>query len=165
MESNNQASVLVRSGIAKRVGRPNFSSFEASVQLELTMNLAALTDSNFGPQMDGIFEKIREQINHQIAVEIANDPFARPQGQPLTQAQPTLSPQTANPKKFGDFLREKSAELGITPEQIVRYWYKSIVDGPLTDWQQQGKVLSEMFSAGSVKEKELSDRLLHAPSI
>jgi hypothetical protein len=164
MDNHNPAVVTVRAGIAKRVGRPNFSSYEANLQLEMTLDLGAVTDDKFPEFLAELYGKIQTEVDAQIATEIYRQDNTK---NDLPMAK-TVAPAVVTPymptQKFGDFLREKSSELSVEPEALVRHWYKSHVGGPLTLFPEQGKMLNELWNAGVIKTEDLTRSVEKCPA-
>ena len=170
MDLKNQAVVLVRAGIAKKVGRPNYSSYEASLQIELTTDLGAVTDERFPDLMGTIYDKIQRQIDIQIAEEVNKDKPAQAQALPtpppkeeLQHNDISLAAEQASKPAFGEYLSSKSVDLGQAPQLLVKFWYKQFVDGPDVDFNKQGKALNDLWKAGSLGPSHCEKALTNFP--
>lgn len=164
MEDRNQAVVLIRVGVNKKVGRPNFSSYEASLHVEMAVNIGALADNQFHDFVMDKYRAITEEVNGQIAAEIAGDPFNKTAPKPAAQIAQAPVQQPVAAKSFADYLRARSAELNIKAETIARHLYKVLVDGPHTEKQEVFNVLNNMWKSGSLTEAEADKRMLSCPT-
>lgn len=169
MTDKNQAVVLVRAGIAKKVGRPNFSSYEANLQLEMTLDIGAVTDDKFPDFLAELYGKIQTEVDAQIAHELHRQDKTQQPKPVETVDKSTTQSNPANvlykpTESFGEFLRTKSSELSVSPQQLVTHWYKQIVDGPLKEWDQQGKQLNDLWQSGSITKSELIERINNIPA-
>lgn len=157
MDLKNQAVVLVRAGVAKKVGRPNYSSYEANLQIEMSVDLGMVTDERFPGLVGSIYERIQSEVDKQIAEEVGKEKPAAVQSLPTPPKQELphndlslAAEEHATLKTFGDFLRARAGELGQPPELLVKFWYKLFADGSETEFQKQGKILSDLWKAGSI---------------
>lgn len=169
MTNQNQACVLVRAGIAKKVGRPNFSSYEANLQLEMTLDIGAVTDDKFPEFLAELYGKIQSEVDAQIAQEVYRQEQKQGLKSPENVDKSATKPNPVDilykpAESFGEFLRVKSSELAVNPQQLVNHWYKQIVDGPLKDWDQQGKQLNDLWKSGSITKSELIERINNIPA-
>jgi hypothetical protein len=167
MDLKNQAVVLVRAGIAKKVGRPQFSSYEANCQIEMSVDLGMVTDERFPELLGNIYDRVQKAVDQQIAEEIGRDnaPVAPQVKQNLIE-QAASEPTIIKPEKpFRDFLLAKSQELAVAPQGLVKHWYKCFVDGSETDFQKQGKALADLWDAGRVGPLVMTERLTQQPVV
>jgi hypothetical protein len=164
MDLKNQAVVLVRAGIAKKVGRPQFSSYEANCQIEMSVDLGMVTDERFPELLGSIYDRVQKVVDQQIAEEIGRDNVsATPQ---ITRQEVVPQVTVIKPEKpFRDFLLAKSQELAVAPQGLVKHWYKCFVDGAETDFQKQGKALADLWDAGRVGPLVMTERLTHQPTV
>jgi hypothetical protein len=173
MDLKNQAVVLVRAGIAKKIGRPHFSAYEANCQIEMSVDLGMVTDAGFPQLLGDIYDRIQKAVDQQIAEEVGRDqPQATPQVANKAVVQTSVptpvtvipaivdTPVLARPP-FRDFLLAKATELAVGPQGLVKHWYKSFVDGNETEFVRQGKVLADLWDSGSIGPLVMNDRLTH----
>jgi len=165
--------VVVNCGIAKKVGRPNYSSYEASMNMQVVTNLNNVTDEKFPELVGHIYTQIQKAIDARIAWECREDngpsmvasvspaalhPAVTRHGvaspvvpnvstQPAPVATPA-APATA-PYQFRDFLGSTAKELAISPDSIVNYFYRIFIKGSVADhqWQEQGKALAAYWTS------------------
>ena len=167
MDLKNQAVVLVRAGVSKKVGRPQFSSYEASCEIEMSVDLGVVTDAGFPQLLGNIYDRIQKAVDQQIAEEVGRDEvLAAPQVKQNLIEQAAVQPIVLKPEKpFRDFLLAKSTELAVAPQGLVKHWYKCFVDGSETDFVKQGKALADLWDAGQVGPLVMNDRLTHQPTV
>ena len=168
MDLKNQAVVLVRAGIAKKVGRPQFSSYEANCQIEMSVDLGMVTDERFPQLLGDIYDRVQKAVDQQIAEEIGRDGVSatQPPAKQNLVEQATEQPTVIKPEKpFRDFLLAKSQELAVAPQGLVKHWYKCFVDGSETDFQKQGKALADLWDAGRVGPLVMTERLTQQPVV
>lgn len=167
--------VVVNCGIAKKVGRPNYSSYEASMNMQVVTNLNNVTDEKFPELVGHIYTQIQKAIDARIAWECREDkgpsmvapvspaalhvdvtrhgvatPIVPNVSTPPAPAAPVATPAApaTAPYQFRDFLGSTARELAISPESIVNYFYRIFIKGSVADsqWQEQGKALAAYWT-------------------
>jgi len=162
----NDTDVVVNCGIAKKVGRPNYSSYEASMNMQIVTNLNNVSDAKFPELVGHVYTQIQKAIDARIAWECREDtgpsmvapvspaalhPDVTRHGVaspvvPVVNTPPAVAPAAPAPApyEFRDFLSSTAKELAVSPESIVNYFYKMLINQGLEDgrWQEQGKALA-----------------------
>lgn len=166
MEVIGDTQVKIQAGIAKKVGRPNYSSYDAALSVTIVTNVSAIADDRFGDLVSNIYDKVQQAVDARIAWECRNDgkPPVNAQVAPSvmanTQPAPTPVPEPVSPvapavegnhpavvfSDFRDFLAAESTQLGVQPDVIVNSLYRQLIGGPLVDWREKGAVLVQHWS-------------------
>ena len=158
MPALNDTECKINCGVAKKVGRPNYSSYEANLNIEITTNLASMTDDQFPHLIGEIYNKIQQAVDARIAWECrdADGPNLVPKVQIETMHPQAISPvaQVATPAQpsagyaFRDYLAATSNELAISPQSLVNYFYRLFINSNIDDanWQQQGAALAQHWN-------------------
>lgn len=166
MQPLNETEVVLSAGIAKKVGRPNYSSYEANLNIEIKTNLASVTDERFPELVGVIYTKIQEAVDARIAWECRADQgpnlvpkFAPEILHPQAVAPPSAPASAPAPAPspvgfaFRDYLAQTCNELAVSPESLVNYFYRVFIASktqtPVPDaaWQQQGAALAEHWTS------------------
>lgn len=166
MQPLNETEVVLSAGIAKKVGRPNYSSYEANLNIEIKTNLASVTDERFPELVGVIYTKIQEAVDARISWECRHDqgPSLVPKFEPQTMhphAVAPASPPAPVPAPapspvgfaFRDYLAQTCNELAVSPESLVNYFYRVFIaskeQSPVPDalWQLQGAALANHWTS------------------
>lgn len=186
MKPLNETEIRLSCGIAKKVGRPNYSSYEASLQIEIVTNLESMTDNRFPDLVGEIYTKIQQAVDARIAFECRADqgPSLVPQFQPqtlhphaamaTTQAtQPAPippSPQSPGGFTYKDFLAQTCNELSLSPNSLTNYFYRiflAVNANPVIDdanWQAQAQAVSQYWFSIPNAQSTFAQALNNMPS-
>ena len=170
MEIGQDSEVKIQAGISKKVGRPNYSSYDAALSVTIVTNISAIADDRFGDLIANIYDKVQQAVDARIAWECRNDakPPVNAQVAPhvlanTSEPAPTPEPAPApvpfvapavegsHPvvvyNDFRDFLASESNQLGVQPEVIVNSLYRQLIGGNVLDWRQQGAALVQHWNS------------------
>lgn len=177
MEISQDSEVKIQAGISKKVGRPNYSSYDAALSVTIVTNISAIADDRFGDLISNIYDKVQQAVDARIAWECRDDVKPPVNAQvaphvlantPAPVAAPIVAPsvegevQVVLYNDFRDFLAAESTQLEVQPEVIVNSIYRQLIKGELVDWRQQGAALVQHWT--SLGNAQASQVFAHAVS-
>lgn len=143
----NAATIILRAGLNKKVGLPNFGSFGAEFHVEVVTDLGILSspehlDSVRSKMFNVCFESIETQIR--MHTEGAQAPAAKPSTAPVSAsaAAPAngLSP-------FGQWIRDKAEAYGLPIATLVKPLYSLVFpDRTMSELKTMGTQLAAKWS-------------------
>lgn len=143
----NAATIILRAGLNKKVGLPNFGSFGAEFHVEVVTDLGILSspehlDSVRSRMFNVCFESIETQIR--MHTEGAQAPAAKPS--PASVSAPAPAPANGL-SPFGQWIRDKAETYGLPVPTLVKPLYKLVCpDGKDTEVKPQGQALAARWA-------------------
>jgi len=150
--------IVVKVGISRKIGQPNYGSYQASCHIDCPANIALIGNPDELEALIGqLYKTCVESVNAQLAV-------AKPA--PVVQS-PVPQPAPDKPKSsvFGQWLKDKAIAYGVDMPVLTGLLYKQVDPaGTLSVWTDQGKFLAEMWNSSTRddKEKLFDDHLVAA---
>lgn len=133
--------IVVKVGIARKIGQPDYGSYQASCHIDCPANIALIGNPDELEALIGqLYKTCVESVNAQLAV-------AKPA--PVVQS-PVPQPEPEKPKSsvFGQWLKDKAIAYGVDMPVLTGLLYNQMVGVPPSDWTwtDQGKMLAEMWN-------------------
>lgn len=148
--------IVVKVGIARKIGQPDYGSYQASCHIDCPANIALIGNPD---ELEALIAQLYttcvESVNAQLAV-------AKPA--PVVQS-PVPQPEPEKPKSsvFGQWLKDKAIAYGVDMPVLTGLLYKQIIpDGPLVSWTDEGRALANVWNGADDREKFFDDKLIAA---
>jgi len=148
---NNNATFIIRTGLTKKVGLPNFGSFGAECSVELVTDIGLLSSpeklDEVRNQMYSLcLDSVESQINLQLSKHVKpGSPQANTKEPETAIAPPQVPPKTSD---CGAWFKSHSDKYAIPLHHLVNGVYGVLIPaGTCTDWKQQGLALSARWVA------------------
>lgn len=153
---------VIKVGIAKKIGMPNYGSFGAECAFDVHLDLGVLADNErFSNTIREAYKKCMDAVEEQIrAVSGSPKPESRPVPhvpespqvlRPLMpqSPQPALTTQPAtSPSPFGAWIKSKADSYGVALPLMTSALYKAVCpQGTATDFIGQGREMAAVWSA------------------
>ena len=150
---DNNATFIIRTGLTKKVGLPNFGSFGAECSVELVSDIGLLSSPEQLDQvrnqmyslcLDSVESQIYLQLNKTEGKYIANRSTAKSEPSGVPQPPPPVKPITS---ECGKWFKDCSDKYGIPMDHIVNAVYGILIpNGTSTDWKKKGLELSTRWT-------------------
>lgn len=137
------ADFIVKTGISKTVGLPDYDHFSASCGFEITVDIGALADRDRLSRLIGdAYKHCLDSVDEQIHAATHKAPPAPPvQTAPAVQPLPPAD-------SFGQWMKDKLSDVPMEMATLVGQTYKAIFPaGTETNWQNQGQLLADHWKA------------------
>ena len=137
--------VIIRVGLCKKVGQPNYGSFGANMDMEIGVDLGVLGDPDrLGSLVRAAYQQCADYIEEQMrAVSV---------GKPVTAQSlhvPTPAPALAPTRQsaFGSWLKSQAESYGIPLPILAGSLYRIVfAEGTEPDYVGQGKAMAKVWS-------------------
>jgi len=150
---SNDKDILIRVGLSKKVGQPNYGSFGAEMGMEINVDLGILSDPDrFSGLIHTAYQQCMDHITQQLtanAGETAPKSVHVPPPQSLSPppAPAPLPPANGQTSAFGVWIKSQSEQYGIPLPILVGQLYKEVSpQGNELDYTQQGRSLATIWS-------------------
>lgn len=157
---------VIKVGIAKKIGMPNYGSFGAECAFDIHLDLGVLADNErFTNTIREAYKKCLDSVEEQIRgvggtpvppsqpVPHVPQPVAQPVQQQTTQPQP-------QPSAFGLWMRQKAEAYGVAIPMLTSLLYKEMVpQGVFTDFVEQGREMAAMWPTIAYPEQRFEAAL------
>ncbi len=146
--------IVVKVGIARKIGQPDYGSYQASCHIDCPANIALIGNPD---ELEALIAQLYttcvESVNAQLAV-------AKPA--PVVQSPvPQSEPEKPKSSVFGQWLKDKAIAYGVDMPVLTGLLYKQVTpNGSLSIWTDQGKFLAEMWSDLNDKREEIFEEFL-----
>lgn len=129
---------MLKVGMSKKVGMPNFGSFGAECALEIPVNIGTLGNpEEFDRLIAQSYAKCLESVDGQIRIQTSPQPVVQ---SPVPQEKPKASP-------FGAWLKDQAVAYGQDMATITGLLYRHLFpQGKSTVWTDQGKELAVVWN-------------------
>lgn len=148
--------IVVKVGIARKIGQPDYGSYQASCHIDCPANIALIGNPDeLEALVAQLYATCVESVNAQLAV-------AKPA--PVVQS-PVPQPEPEKPKSsvFGQWLKDKAIAYGVDMPVLTGLLYRQIdPTGTDTAWTDQGKYLATFWGGLDEREKYFDDKLVAA---
>jgi len=148
---------VIKVGIAKKIGMPNYGSFGAECAFDIHLDLGVLADNErFTNTIREAYKKCLDSVEEQIR-GVGGTPV--PASQPVPHVpQPVAQP--AQPSAFGLWMRQKAEAYGVAIPMLTSLLYKEMVpQGVNTDFVEQGREMAAMWPAIAYPEQRFEAAL------
>ncbi len=138
--------VVIRVGLTKKIGQPNYGSFGAECSMEIGVDLGIIADPDrYTNLIRTAYQQCRDSIEEQLhaqAAKTATQSIHVPPPAPTPQQAPTSN----GPSLFGKWILRQSESYGIPLPILTGQLYKQVQpNGGLTDYVQQGKAMAAVW--------------------
>lgn len=150
--------IVVKVGIARKIGQPDYGSYQASCHIDCPANIALIGNPDELEALIGqLYKTCVESVNAQLAV-------AKPA--PVVQS-PVPQPEPEKPKSsvFGQWLKDKAIAYGVDMPVLTGVLCDRMMGADIGgDWTDKGRKLAEMWNSSTRddKEKLFDDHLVAA---
>jgi hypothetical protein len=152
--------IVVKVGIARKIGQPDYGSYQASCHIDCPANIALIGNPDeLEALIAQLYRTCVESVNAQLAV-------AKPA--PVVQS-PVPQPEPEKPKSsvFGQWLKDKAIAYGVDMPVLTGLLYRQIIgnEAGSLSWTDQGKTLAEMWKGRVARgdhEEFFDDKLVAA---
>jgi hypothetical protein len=153
--------IVVKVGIARKIGQPDYGSYQASCHIDCPANIALIGNPD---ELEALIAQL-----YTTCVESVNAQLALAKPAPVVQS-PVPQPEPEKPKSsvFGQWLKGKAIAYGVDMPVLTGLLYRQIIGneaGPLS-WTDQGKELAEVWKSkwrtNGDHEKFFDDHLVAA---
>jgi hypothetical protein len=144
--------IIIRVGLSKKVGQPNFGSFGAEMGMEIHVDLGVLSDPDrFSGLVTSAYQQCMNHITQQLTAN-AGQPATSvhvPPPRPLSPAPAPSPPAPANGQTspFGAWIKSQAEQYGIPLPILVGQLYNEVIPlGEATEYTMQGKELASVWA-------------------
>lgn len=150
--------IVVKVGISRKIGQPDYGSYQASCHIDCPANIALIGNPD---ELEALIAQL-----YKTCVESVNSELATvSQPNPVVQS-PVPQPEPEKPKSsvFGQWLKDKAIAYGVDMPVLTGLLYNQVVGTPPDGWSwtDQGKTLAEMWNSRDDREKFFDDKLVAA---
>lgn len=148
--------IVVKVGISRKIGQPDYGSYQASCHIDCPANIALIANPD---ELEALIAQL-----YRTCVESVNAELATVKKPPVVQS-PVPQPEPEKPKSsvFGQWLKDNAIAYGVDMPVLTGLLYKLVSpDGQLTSWTDQGKSLAEVWGGLANREKHFDDLLVQA---
>lgn len=157
---------VIKVGIAKKIGMPNYGSFGAECAFDIHLDLGVLADDErFSNTIREAYKKCIKSVEEQIQA-VSGGPKPESQPVPHVPAQQVVQPPVAQPSQapqpsaFGLWMRSKSDAYGLAIPILTSTLYRQVCpQGVETDFVSQGKAMAAVWAASSSPEPQFEQHL------
>ncbi len=143
---------VIKVGIAKKIGMPNFGSFGAECAFDVHLDLGVLADNDrLTNTIREAYKKCLDSVEEQIRVcgggpaPVSRPVVHLPQPQPQPVALPESKPATS---PFGAWIKAKADSYGLALPLLTSALYKSVCpQGSASDFIGQGREMAAIWLA------------------
>lgn len=146
--------IVVKVGICRKIGQPNYGSYQASCHIDCPANIALIANPD---ELESLIAQLYRTCVESVNTELASSS----QSKAVVQS-PVAQPAPEKPKSsvFGQWLKDKAIAYGVDMPVLAGLLYKEIVvDGKSTSWTDQGKELASVWSVTIDNEKRFDEAL------
>jgi hypothetical protein len=146
--------IVVKVGIARKIGQPDYGSYQASCHIDCPANIALIGNPD---ELEALIAQL-----YTTCVESVNAELGIASKIAVVQS-PVPQPEPEKPKSsvFGQWLKDKAIAYGVDMPVLTGLLYKQITpNGSLSVWTDQGKFLAEMWSDLNDKREEIFEEFL-----
>lgn len=143
--------IVIRVGLCKKVGQPNYGSFGANMDMEIGVDLGVLGDPDrLGSLVRTAYQQCADYIEEQLRAGTASKsvpaqsvhvPTPAPQPAPIAIQAP------ARQSAFGGWLKGQAEAYGIPLPILTGSLYRVVfAEGTDTEYASQGKAMAKVWS-------------------
>ena len=141
--------IVVKVGISRKIGQPDYGSYQASCHIDCPANIALIGNPDGLEALIGhLYKTCVESVNAELGI------VKKP---PVVQS-PVPQPEPEKPKSsvFGQWLKDKAIAYGVDMPVLAGLLYKDALGerGTAVQWTEQGKELAAIWSKMDDPEKE-----------
>lgn len=145
---------VIKVGIAKKIGMPNYGSFGAECAFDIHLDLGVLADDErFSNTIREAYKKCITSVEEQIQA-VSGGPRPASQPVPHVPAQQAVQPPTVQPNQvpqpsaFGLWMRSKSEAYGLAIPMLTSTLYRQVCpQGVEIDFVAQGKCMAAIWAS------------------
>ena len=148
--------IVVKVGIAKKIGMPDYGSYQASCHIDCPANIAMIANPD---ELEGLIAQL-----YKTCVESVNTELTNVAGSRVVQS-PVPKQEAEKPKAsvFGMWLKDKAIAYGQDMATLTGLLYREVCPrGVAKAWTDQGKELAGIWDNTQDKEKSFDDHLVNA---
>ena len=148
--------IVVKVGISRKIGQPDYGSYQASCHIDCPANIALIGNPD---ELEALIAQL-----YRTCVESVNAELATVKAPVVVQSQvPAPEPEKPKSSVFGQWLKDKAIAYGVDMPVLTHLLYKQIIpDGPLVGWTDEGKALANVWNGIDNREKFFDDHLVAA---
>ena len=148
--------IVVKVGIARKIGQPNYGSYQASCHIDCPANIALIGNPD---ELEALIGQL-----YKTCVESVNAELATVKAPAVVQSQvPQSEPEKPKSSVFGQWLKDKAIAYGVDMPKLTGLLYEQIIGGRAEgSWTDQGKILAEFWNGRDDREKFFDDALVAA---
>lgn len=148
--------IVVKVGIAKKIGMPDYGSYQASCYIDCPANIAIIASPD---ELEGLIAQLYKTCVESVNTELTNVAGSRVVQSPVPQQ------ESEKPKAsvFGLWLKDKAIAYGQTMNVITDLLYREFCpNGVAKAWTDQGKELAGIWDNTKDRESVFDNRLTTA---
>lgn len=146
--------IIIRVGLSKKVGLPNFGSFGAEMGMDIHVDLGVLSDPDrFSGLIKTAYQQCMDHITQQLTANAGQPatsvhvPPPRPSSPAPAPAPYPPAPANGQTSPFGAWIKSQAEQYGIPLPILVGQLYNEVIpQGEATEYTMQGKELASVWA-------------------